>query len=108
MEHCIFCKIVRGDIPAERTYEDEGFIAFLDIHPKSPGHTLLIPKEHHQWFIDMPEPLYGNLFAKAKEVSKKLREEKGADFVQLSIVGTDVPHVHVHLIPRTLTEGKVE
>lgn len=104
MEQCIFCNIIAGEIPAERTYEDEDFIAFLDIHPKAPGHTLLIPKEHHQWFIDMPEPLYGRLFSRAKDIAQTLRTERGADYVHLSIVGTDVPHVHVHLIPRKLSE----
>ena len=102
MENCIFCKIGRGEIPTEKVYEDEKMLAFLDIHPKAPGHTLLIPKEHHQWFIDLPDTLYDSLFKTAKSLSRQLRTEYGADYIQLSIVGRDVPHVHVHLIPRKL------
>ena len=104
MENCIFCKIVAGDIPAQKTFEDEKFIAFLDIRPKAPGHTILIPKEHHQWFIDLPDELSDELFRTAKQLAKKLRDDYHADYVQLSIVGKDVPHVHVHLIPRKLSE----
>lgn len=100
MNDCIFCKIVRGEIPADKTYEDDRFVAFLDIHPVSPGHTLLIPKEHHQWFYELPDDLYGELFALAKRLSSKLKEQQGADYIKLGIVGVDVPHVHIHLIPR--------
>jgi len=104
MENCIFCKIAAGEIPAQKTYEDEHVIAFLDIHPKAPGHTLLIPKEHHRWFYDMPDDLSAALFSAAKKVALQLKEEHQASFVRLGIVGTDVPHVHVHLIPQTLSD----
>ena len=57
MENCIFCKIVRGEIPSQKVYEDSDFLAFLDIHPKGTGHTLLIPKQHYPWFTDVPEDL---------------------------------------------------
>ncbi len=99
MENCIFCKIVAGEIPAQKTFEDDEFIAFLDIHPNAPGHTLLIPKAHHQWFQDLPDDLSDNLFRRAKMLAQKLKSEYSADYIHLSIVGKDVPHVHVHLIP---------
>lgn len=100
MKDCIFCKIVSGEIPTEKTYQDERFIAFLDIHPVAPGHTLIIPKAHHQWFYELPDDLYAELFATVKKLSPVLKEKNSADYVKLGIVGTDVPHVHVHLIPR--------
>jgi histidine triad (HIT) family protein len=99
MENCIFCKIAGKEIPSQITFEDENSVAFLDIHPKAPGHTLLIPKEHHQWFTDLPYDLSQKLFHNAQKLSQKLKEEYGADYVRLGIVGTDVPHVHIHLIP---------
>ena len=102
MTDCIFCKIALGTIPAEKTFENEQVVAFLDAHPKAPGHTLLIPKEHYQWFQDLPDSLCDQLFRAAKDISKKLKEERGADYIHLSIVGKDVPHVHVHLIPQKL------
>jgi histidine triad (HIT) family protein len=102
MDDCIFCKIVRGEIPSDKTYEDDNFIAFLDIHPKAPGHTLIIPKMHQQWVWDLPDDLYEKLFVVAKNLAKKLKAEHKADYVQLSIVGKDVPHAHAHLIPRML------
>lgn len=102
MPDCIFCKIASGEIPAHKVYEDEKYLAFLDIHPKAKGHTVLIPKAHYQWFQDLPDDVYGALFAVAKKLATTLKEEQKADYIHLSIVGKDVPHVHVHLIPRTL------
>ncbi len=102
MKDCIFCKIVRGEIPTEKSYEDETVIAFPDIHPKAPGHTLLIPKAHYEWFQDLPDDISTPLFATSKKLAKDLKEQTGADYIHLSIVGRDVPHVHIHLIPRKL------
>lgn len=108
MDNCIFCKIAAGEVPAEKVYEDERVVAFLDIHPKAPGHTLLIPKEHHRWFYDLPDDTAADLFRSAKTVALKLKSEHQADFVRLGIVGTDVPHVHVHLIPQHFKDGGPE
>lgn len=102
MEGCIFCKIAKGQIPSNKVFEDEDFIAFLDIKPTAKGHTLLIPKEHYQWFQDTPDELSDALFRHAKLLAKKLKEEYAADYIHLSIVGKDVSHVHVHLIPSKL------
>lgn len=98
-EDCIFCKIATGEVPAKKTYEDEKFVAFLDIDPVAPNHTLLIPKEHHQWFYDVPDTLYTEMFETVKQLSHELKEKHAADYVRLGIVGTDVPHAHIHLIP---------
>lgn len=108
MENCIFCKIVKGEIPAEKIYEDDKVIGFLDIHPKAPGHTLLIPKEHYRWFIDLPDTLYSDLFISAKKLGQKLKVDYEADYIRLGIVGTDVEHVHVHLIPLKINGNKNE
>lgn len=104
MTDCIFCKIVSGEIPAQKTYEDEKVLAFLDIHPKGPGHTLLISKEHYRWFEEMPDELSNHIFRVAKTIAKEMKASTGADHVQLGIVGKDVPHVHIHLIPRQVGE----
>lgn len=106
MNDCIFCKIAAGDIPAEKTYEDDQFIAFLDIEPKAPGHTLLIPKKHYRWFYDIPDDEYTALFLKAKELIPTMKEKYSTEYVKLGIVGTDVPHVHIHLIPRDIEENE--
>ncbi|MEK7650740.1 MAG: HIT family protein [Patescibacteria group bacterium] len=104
MENCIFCKIASKQIPAEIVHEDENFLAFLDINPKGSHHTLLIPKAHYHWFYELPDELYDEMFRKVKTLVPILKEKAGADYVKLGIVGTDVPHVHVHLIPRKLSE----
>lgn len=106
MENCIFCKIASGEIPSNKVYEDDNVVAFLDKNPKSPGHTLLIPKSHHQWFQDMPDEVSDPLFRAAKTVANKLKEQYKADFVRVGIVGTDVPHVHIHLFPQHIDSGE--
>lgn len=99
MENCIFCKIAAGKLPSTNTYEDETVLAFLDIKPKGPGHTIVVPKTHYRWFEEMPDELYDHVFRISKKLALKMKRD-GADHVQLGIVGKDVPHVHVHLIPR--------
>jgi histidine triad (HIT) family protein len=99
MENCVFCKIVAGEVPADKTFEDDTTLAFLDINPKATGHTLLIPKAHYPWFTDLPAELSAVLFRNASDVAKGLKKKYEADYVRLGIVGTDVPHTHIHLIP---------
>lgn len=99
MSDCIFCKIAAGEIPVQKTYEDEHIIAFPDIHPKKPGHTLVVPKAHYRWFEEMPDDAGDHLFRAAKLIALDLKKKYQAYYVQLSIVGKDVPHVHVHLVP---------
>jgi histidine triad (HIT) family protein len=101
MEDCIFCKIVADEVPSEKaTHKDGKVVSLRDLHPLRPGHTLIIPVEHHRWFWEMPDELSSDVFKIAREVSAKLKEEQKSDYVQLSIIGKDVPHVHMHLIPR--------
>ncbi len=105
MENCIFCKIISGEVPTKATYENEFVIAFPDIKPVTPGHTLVIPKQHYQWFYEVPGEIANEWFSAAQFLGLKLKEDTGADYIHLSIVGKDVPHAHIHLIPRKLTEG---
>ena len=105
MEDCIFCKIIKGEIPCGKVYEDKKVFAFLDINPVNSGHVLLIPKEHHQMMVDVPDELLQYMMVKAKETMKSIKEATNADFVVLSVVGIDIPHFHIHLIPRYHNDG---
>ncbi len=100
MEDCIFCKIVRKEIPTGFCYENEFVAAFLDINPAAPGHTLVIPKEHYRWFYEVPEEIANEWFKATQNIGESLKEEYAADYVELSIVGKDIQHTHIHLIPR--------
>ena len=103
MTDCIFCKIACGEIPSRKTHhEEDHIVSFPDIHPVAQGHTLVVPALHYQWFWELPDALADRLFRAARHVAKELKESTGADYIQLSIIGKDVPHVHIHLIPRYL------
>lgn len=108
MEDTVFTKIIRREIPATIVHEDDNTIAILDIHPKAPGHTLVIPKKVYAWFVDMPDDELAALFVVVKKVALMQKEKHAADFVHLSVVGTDVPHVHIHVIPRKLADKTPE
>jgi histidine triad (HIT) family protein len=105
MENCIFCKIVKNEIPCAQIYEDENFLAFLDIQPVLDGHMLIIPKAHVVWMQDMADEATGEIFKLAKKLMIALKTGMNCDFVQVSVVGTEVPHFHVHLIPRYFNDG---
>ncbi|MCC7500763.1 HIT family protein [Candidatus Nomurabacteria bacterium] len=102
MENCIFCKIAAGEIPAQKVYEDDMVVAFLDIHPKAPGHTLLIPKEHSRWFYQMPDPLSDHMFRISKKLAQELGQTHKTEYVRLNIMGDEIAHTHIHLIPQSL------
>lgn len=104
MNDCIFCKIIKGEIPCTKVYEEENNLAFLDINPVSPGHTLIIPKIHSDWMQDASNDVIVQTFILAKNLMAKIVKNLGVDYVQLSVVGKDVPHFHIHLIPRMLTD----
>ena len=93
---------MRGEISTHFTYENEFVVAFLDIKPTVPGLTIVIPKKHHHWFYEVPGEEANEWFSAAQMLALKLKEERRADYIQLSIVGKDVPHAHLHLIPRKL------
>ncbi len=79
-------------------------MSFPDYRPVRPGHTLVVPVKHYQWFWELPDDIANDLFKVARKLALELKEKHEADYVQLSIVGKDVPHVHIHLIPRKLSE----
>ena len=106
MEHdCIFCKIVRGELPSARVYEDSEWLGFLDIHPVNKGHTLLIPKTHFPYITDTPQEVVGRAFIRARHIMPYLKEVLGAQVIALTVMGIDVPHFHIHLIPRFDNDG---
>lgn len=102
---CVFCKIVKGELPAEKIYEDKDILAFLDINPVNYGHALIFTKEHYQWMYDVPDDLIGKIFVKTKKLMKKIKDAMKADFVRVVVVGLHVPHFHIHLIPSYLNDG---
>ncbi|PKP59819.1 MAG: HIT family protein [Candidatus Altiarchaeales archaeon HGW-Altiarchaeales-2] len=99
-DECIFCKIVAGEIPSFKIYEDQNFVAFLDVFPVSEGHALIIPKTHYRWVWDLPNDLYAEYWIVAKKVAKFLQEKLSADFVQVYVEGSQISHAHIWLIPR--------
>ena len=99
MSNSIFTKIIKGEIPAHKIYEDDKTYAFLDIDPVKPGHTLVVTKLQQDQYIDLPDEDYIALWLAVKKVAARLKDVLGTDRVRLGVVGTDVPHVHVHLIP---------
>lgn len=99
MQDSIFTKIIRGETPCHKVYEDEKTLAFLDINPMQPGHTLVIPKNQVEFVWDLDQEDYSAVVNTVKKVAQRLREVMDVPYVGEMIVGTDVPHAHVHLIP---------
>lgn len=105
MGECIFCKIVKGEIPAENIYETENSIAFLDINPRSPGHTLVIPREHVESLGDLEDEMVSDVFKTTREVMKLLKRALNPDGFNVGIndgsaAGQEIPHLHVNIFPR--------
>ena len=94
----IFSKIIAGEIPCYKIYEDEKTFAFLDIHPETKGHTLVVPKVEVDKIYDLPDEDYQALMATVKKLAKRMEDVLGARTL-MKVVGTDVPHAHVHLTP---------
>ena len=102
---CIFCRIIRGAIPSYKVYEDENSLAFLDINPASPGHTLIIPKKHVSQVEDMAAEDAEALFKTLHKIAGPIQEAFNAPASTIGInngreSGQEVPHVHIHIIPR--------
>lgn len=99
MEDSIFTKIIKGEIPCHKVYEDDATLAFLDIYPLTRGHTLVIPKKQVEFVWDLDDETYQAVMATTKKVALRLREVVGTKYISERIVGVDVPHAHVQLIP---------
>ena len=94
----IFTKIIEGEIPSYKIYEDEKTFAFLDINPETKGHTLVVPKNEVDKIYDLPDEDYQALMNTVKKLSKNMEQKLGTRTL-LKVIGTDVPHAHVHLLP---------
>ena len=99
MEDSIFTKIINGDIPCHKVYEDDTTFAFLDISPITPGHTLVIPKKQVETLWDLDEDTYRDVMATAKKIAVRMKQQLQVEYVGVQVIGVDVPHAHVHLIP---------
>ena len=105
MENCIFCKIIKNELPSDKIYEDEKILAFLTIEPVSDGHILIIPKKHIVWMEDADDQTIEDIFKIAKKLMGSLKKVTKADYVQLAISGEEIPHFHVHLFSRYNDDG---
>jgi histidine triad (HIT) family protein len=106
MDKCIFCEIAAKRIPASVIYEDDDFMAFLDINPLNPGHTLVIPKQHARWTFDVER--FGDYWEVARSVALSAIEGMKATTVNFLTVGFSVQHAHIHVIPRFENDGHDE
>ena len=100
----IFTKIVSGELPCHEVWQDEDHLAFLDIRPVKPGHCLVIPKEEISHITDMPANRHANLWSAVHHVAAKIKAATDCERVVMMVVGWEVPHVHVHLIPTNSAE----
>ncbi len=112
MENCIFCKIVQGEIPAAKVYEDDETFAFLDIGPTNPGHTLVIPKSHATDIYNMSDESIASTFKMVKRIASAVKVATGASGINVHMnnektAGQVVFHAHVHVIPRFENDGLV-
>ena len=95
----LFSKIIKGEIPSFKIYEDEYTFAFLDINPINLGHTLIVPKIEHDHFLDVPEPYYSAVFKAAVPIGKAIMKATSCKRIGSVILGFDVPHFHYHVLP---------
>ncbi len=103
MADCIFCKIIKGDIPCHKVYENKDFFAFLDIRPLNPVHTLFIPKKHFRWVWYVPN--VEEYYKVVINVANAMKKAFGTDYVVSMVFGQEVPHAHVWLVPRFENDG---
>ena len=100
---CIFCKIIKGEIPSYKVYEDDNFLAFLDIIPRNPGHTLVIPKKHFKWVWEVPN--IGEYYKVVGKIATAIQKAMETEWVVSLVLGEEVPHAHVWLVPRFEDDG---
>jgi len=102
-QECAFCKIIAGDIPAEKVYEDDDFLAFMDINPDTPGHVQVIPKQHYRWVWDVDN--VSRYFDVVHTIANAQRRAFNNEWVLSKIVGDEVPHAHIWVFPGPDTHG---
>lgn len=98
-ERCLFCRIVAGEIPSTRVYEDERILAFLDIRPIREGHVQIVPKQHYDYYEDMPADLAAAIVALGQKLGKAAKKIYGVKRVGFMFTGGDVSHAHAHVVP---------
>lgn len=96
---CLFCRIASGELPAHIVHQDAEVLAFLDLHPIRPGHTLVIPRAHHVWFEDMPPPLAARVTEVSQIIARRQKRLYGVERVAMFFTGIHVPHAHAHVVP---------
>ncbi len=107
---CLFCKIVKGEIPCHKVYEDGNTLAFLDINPITKGHTVVIPKFHAETLLDLPDDLVAELFLAVKKITQNIKDKLNPDGFNIGInmrkvAGQAVDHLHIHILPRWQDDG---
>jgi histidine triad (HIT) family protein len=107
---CIFCRIVDGDLPSRTVYESDDALAFLDANPLAKGHTLVVPKDHHETVGDLPPETAGAVFEAVSAVTPRVERAVAADATTVAVnngeaAGQEVPHTHVHVVPRFDGDG---
>ncbi|MBI5046651.1 HIT family protein [Candidatus Micrarchaeota archaeon] len=111
MSGCIFCKIVRGEVPSIKVYEDQNILAFMDIKPINPGHVLVVPKQHAELLTELEDRFVGEMLIKAKKIGLMLKKSKlnakGVNYLLAdgADAGQEVFHAHLHVIPRYRRDG---
>jgi histidine triad (HIT) family protein len=108
--NCLFCKVVAGEVPATKVYEDENTLAFLDIKPVNPGHTLVIPKSHYVNIFEVPEEMTTKMMQTIKKIAHGIKDGLGVENMNITMnnglhSGQTVFHAHIHLIPRHEGDG---
>lgn len=99
MKDCLFCAIARGEIPSYRVCETDDLVAFLDIHPIRPGHTLIVPRDHHAYFDDMPEKLAADIVTLGQKLARAMKATWNVERAGFAFMGFDIPHAHAHVMP---------
>ncbi|GAA2574574.1 HIT family protein [Actinomadura fulvescens] len=108
MSGCVFCEIIKGERPAHLVLEAEDAVAFLDTRPLFKGHTLLVPREHHETLTDLPPELVGGFFAHARRLAglmESVLDAAGSFVAMNNRISQSVPHLHVHVVPRNRKDG---
>lgn len=110
MDTCVFCKIVKGEIPSHKVCENEHFLAFLDINPRAAGHVQVIPKKHYRWVWDMPSdrknsPNIAEYFEMIQKIAIAQKKAFNAEMVLSRITGEEIPHAHAWIFPDPTISG---
>lgn len=108
MQDCIFCKIIAGESPSYKVYEDDDFLGFLDIYPKTIGHTLVVPKKHYQWVYDLSKDEFETYWGITHKITKAIQKSFSPYFISYLTYGLDVPHAHIHIMPYYKEVGPAE